>query len=36
MNALVLVEEAGEIPESHILTSLGPQTQQLILIGDHQ
>ena len=33
---LVLVEEAGEILEAHILTSLGPHTQQLILIGDHQ
>jgi len=32
----VLVEEAGEILESHILTSMGPQTKQLILIGDHQ
>ncbi|KAM3068636.1 hypothetical protein ACMFMG_011160 [Clarireedia jacksonii] len=33
---VVLVEEAGEILESHILTSLGKDTQQLILIGDHQ
>ena len=33
---VVLVEEAGEILESHILTALGPQTQQLILIGDHK
>ncbi|CZR61308.1 related to stage V sporulation protein K [Phialocephala subalpina] len=33
---IVLVEEAGEILESHILTALGPRTQQLILIGDHQ
>ncbi|TVY43119.1 NFX1-type zinc finger-containing protein [Lachnellula subtilissima] len=33
---IVLVEEAGEILESHILTALGPQTQQLILIGDHK
>ncbi|CZT07317.1 related to stage V sporulation protein K [Rhynchosporium graminicola] len=33
---IVLVEEAGEILEAHILTSLGPDTQQLILIGDHQ
>lgn len=33
---IVLVEEAGEILEAHILTSLGPSTQQLILIGDHQ
>ncbi|KAI0076548.1 P-loop containing nucleoside triphosphate hydrolase protein [Panus rudis PR-1116 ss-1] len=33
---VLLVEEAGEILESHILTALGPQTKQLILIGDHQ
>ncbi|KUJ19424.1 uncharacterized protein LY89DRAFT_667379 [Mollisia scopiformis] len=33
---IILVEEAGEILESHILTSLGPRTQQLILIGDHK
>ena len=33
---VVMVEEAGEILESHILTSLGPNTQQLVLIGDHE
>ena len=33
---VVLVEEAGEILESHILTALGPKTDQLILIGDHK
>ncbi|EPQ56100.1 P-loop containing nucleoside triphosphate hydrolase protein [Gloeophyllum trabeum ATCC 11539] len=33
---VLLVEEAGEILESHILTALGPQTRQLILIGDHK
>ena len=33
---VLLVEEAGEILESHILTALGPKTQQLILIGDHK
>jgi superfamily I DNA and/or RNA helicase len=33
---VVLVEEAGEILESHILTALGPDTKQLILIGDHK
>ncbi|KAH8810584.1 P-loop containing nucleoside triphosphate hydrolase protein [Xylogone sp. PMI_703] len=32
----VLVEEAGEILESHILTALGPHTKQLVLIGDHK
>ncbi|KAK3315659.1 P-loop containing nucleoside triphosphate hydrolase protein [Apodospora peruviana] len=33
---VVLVEEAGEILESHILTSLAPTVKQLILIGDHK
>ena len=33
---VILVEEAGEILESHILTSFGPHTQQLVLIGDHE
>lgn len=33
---IVLVEEAGEILESHILTALAPTTKQLILIGDHK
>jgi len=33
---VLLVEEAGEILEAHILTSLGPNTQQLIMIGDHK
>lgn len=33
---ILLVEEAGEILESHVLTSLGPQTSQMILIGDHK
>jgi hypothetical protein len=33
---IVLVEEAGEILESHILTALGENTNQLILIGDHK
>lgn len=33
---VVMVEEAGEILESHILTALGPHTKQLILIGDHK
>lgn len=33
---IVLVEEAGEILESHILTALSPTTKQLIMIGDHQ
>ncbi|KAH8103941.1 P-loop containing nucleoside triphosphate hydrolase protein [Cristinia sonorae] len=33
---VLLVEEAGEILESHILTSLCPETSQIILIGDHK
>ena len=33
---LLLVEEAGEVLESHILTALGSNTKQLIMIGDHQ
>ncbi|KAF1989215.1 P-loop containing nucleoside triphosphate hydrolase protein [Aulographum hederae CBS 113979] len=33
---VVLVEEAGEILESHILTAMTPSTKQLILIGDHK
>jgi len=33
---VLLVEEAGEILESHILTALGENTRQLILIGDHK
>ncbi|KAJ7756428.1 P-loop containing nucleoside triphosphate hydrolase protein [Mycena maculata] len=33
---VLLVEEAGEILESHVLTALGQTTDQLILIGDHQ
>lgn len=33
---VLLVEEAGEILESHIISALGSETSQLILIGDHQ
>ncbi|RAL64195.1 hypothetical protein DID88_002088 [Monilinia fructigena] len=33
---VLLVEEAGEILEAHIFTALGKNTQQLIMIGDHQ
>lgn len=33
---IILVEEAGEILESHVLTAMTPATKQLILIGDHQ
>eukprot|EP00736_Rhodelphis_marinus_P010711 Rmarinus@m.13174 len=32
----LIVEEAGEVLESHILTSLSPTTEHCVLIGDHQ
>ncbi|KAG7455458.1 hypothetical protein MATL_G00256890 [Megalops atlanticus] len=33
---IVVVEEAAEVLESHIITTLTPACQHLILIGDHQ
>ena len=33
---IVLIEEAAEVLESHIVTTLTASTQQVILIGDHQ
>ncbi|CAJ1431671.1 unnamed protein product [Effrenium voratum] len=33
---IVIVEEAAEVLEAHILTALHPRTQHVILIGDHQ
>ena len=33
---VLLVEEAGEILESHIVTALGTSITQMILIGDHK
>lgn len=33
---IVIVEEAAEVLESHVVTSLSPGCQHLILIGDHQ
>ncbi|XP_064484987.1 NFX1-type zinc finger-containing protein 1-like isoform X2 [Ornithodoros turicata] len=33
---IVIVEEAAELLETHVVTSLSPATEQLILIGDHQ
>jgi len=33
---LVIVEEAAEVLEAHTITSLNPECQHLILIGDHQ
>lgn len=34
--AIIIVEEAGEIMESHVLAAMGPSTKQLIQIGDHK
>ena len=34
--AITIVEEAAEVLEAHIITSLTPGCQHLILIGDHQ
>lgn len=33
---IVVVEEAAEVLEAHILACLTPRTQQLLLIGDHK
>lgn len=33
---VILVEEAGEILECHVLASMPPSLKQLILIGDHK
>ncbi|KAJ7104159.1 P-loop containing nucleoside triphosphate hydrolase protein [Mycena belliarum] len=33
---VLIVEEAGEILESHIITALGSSTRQMVLIGDHK
>jgi hypothetical protein len=33
---IILVEEAGEILESHILTAISSDTKRLALIGDHK
>ena len=33
---IIIVEEAAEVLESHIVTTLTASTQQIILIGDHQ
>ncbi|KAG6328790.1 hypothetical protein ID866_10299, partial [Astraeus odoratus] len=33
---VLLVEEAGEILESHVITALSSSTTQMILIGDHK
>ena len=33
---VILVEEAGEILEAHILTAMSSATRQMVLIGDHK
>lgn len=33
---IVIVEEAAEVFEAHIITSLTKETEHLILIGDHE
>ena len=33
---IVIIEEASEVLESHVLVSLTKQTKQVIMIGDHQ
>ena len=33
---IIIVEEAGEILESHVLTALSSNAKHLVLIGDHQ
>lgn len=33
---IVVVEEAAEVMEAHIVTALTPGCEHLILIGDHQ
>lgn len=33
---IVIVEEAAEVLEAHVLACLAPNTQHLILIGDHE
>ncbi len=33
---ICVIEEAGEVMEPHVITTLTPHTQHLILIGDHK
>lgn len=33
---VILVEEAGEVLESHVLAAMTQDTKQLVMIGDHQ
>ena len=34
--SVLIIEEAGEVLEAHVLSSLQPTTKHMILIGDHQ
>lgn len=34
--SVVIVEEAGEVLEAHVLTSVNRNAKHLILIGDHK
>jgi hypothetical protein len=33
---IIVIEEAAEVLEAHVIAALSPRTQHLILIGDHQ
>ena len=33
---VLVVEEAAQILEAHLITSLNPHTEHMVLIGDHQ
>ena len=33
---IIVMEEAAEVLEAHVLASLGDSAEQLLLIGDHQ
>lgn len=33
---ILIIEEAGEVLEPHLITSLFPSIKQVILIGDHK
>ena len=35
-SSIMVIEEAAEITEAHVSTSLNKNVQQLVLIGDHQ
>ena len=33
---IVIVEEAAEIFEAHVISSISQETKHLILVGDHE